>query len=87
MIMARRAKRRARAPNGEVGHQVEEAGQPEISGDDHHAEQQHQGVRVDVGDGLSHGMTPRDDHGRRADDGDAGPVDAEDGRRPRASPR
>ena len=77
---------RSRPPHGEVGHEVEEARQPEIGGDDHHAEQQDECVRVDG----SHSDVPRNDargdHRRRPDDGHARTVDAEEREAPETEP-
>jgi hypothetical protein len=71
--------RTARAPRRPVGHQVEEAREPEVGGDDHHPEEEDQRLGVDGRHRLAPGEDPRHHHEGGADDGDTGPVDPEAG--------
>ena len=56
----------------------EESGEAEIGDDDHHAEEQHDGVVIDGGVGLLHGEDVEGEHEAGADDGRAGAVHAEE---------
>ena len=57
----------------------EEARKPQIGDDDHHAEQQRDGIEVDRLVGILERQGARCDHEAGADQGDAGPVDAQAG--------
>jgi hypothetical protein len=69
--------RAPRAPDCPVRHQMEEAGEPEVRRDDHHAEEEHQGLGIDGRDGLLPRQHPGHHHHGRADDGHARPIHAE----------
>ena len=61
------------------GHECKEPGESEVGDDDHHAEEQDDGVVVDGGPGFVEGEDVGCDHQAGADDGRAGAVDAEAG--------
>jgi len=61
-----------------VGHNAKEARQPQVGRDDHHSEEEHQGVGVHRGHRLVPGQHTGHYEDRRPDDGHARAVHAEE---------